>query len=88
MDSGQVVFEASSYFSLREVSTMGPFTSEDEDRLITGAFSEEHPCSNTGERGRCEETSDRDLSDGGDPDGTNGGVLVSLGDGLPSLEGE
>jgi hypothetical protein len=77
MDLGQVVFEASSYFSLREVSTMGPFTSE-----------EEHPCSNTGERGRCEETSDRDLSDGGDPDGTNGGVLVSLGDGLPSLEGE
>jgi hypothetical protein len=25
---------------------------------------------------------------GGDPDGTGGGVLVSLGDGLPSLEGE
>jgi hypothetical protein len=43
------------------------------------------PCSNTGEH---EEISNGDTSGGGDPDGTDKGVLVSVGDGLPSLEGE
>jgi hypothetical protein len=46
------------------------------------------PYSNTGEEGRREEISDGDPSGGGDSDGAGEGVLVSLGDGLPSLEGE
>jgi hypothetical protein len=46
------------------------------------------PCSNTGERGRREDTSDGDPDGGGDLDGTDGGVLVSLGVGLPFAEGE
>jgi hypothetical protein len=50
--------------------------------------SPEPPCSNTGEQGQREEIFDRDLGGGGDSDGTSGGVLVSLGDGLPSLEEE
>jgi hypothetical protein len=62
-------------------------SSEDGDRSITGAFLEGPPCSNTDEQGWCEEISDRDPGLGGDPDGADGGVLVSLGDGLPSLEG-
>jgi hypothetical protein len=45
-------------------------------------------CSNTGEQRRREEISDGDPGGGGDPDGTGGAVLVSLDDGLPSLEGE
>jgi hypothetical protein len=45
-------------------------------------------CSNTGEQGWHEEISDGDPDGGGDLDGVSGGVLVSLGDGLPSLEGE
>jgi hypothetical protein len=44
--------------------------------------------SNNGEHGRWEETFDGDPGGGGDPDGTGGGVLVSLGAGLPSIEGE
>jgi hypothetical protein len=46
------------------------------------------PCSNTDERGRCEETSNEDPGGGGDLDGTDRGVLASLGDVLHSLEGE
>jgi hypothetical protein len=46
------------------------------------------PCSNIGEQGRRDETSDGDLGGGGDPDGVDGGVLTSLGRGLPSVEGE
>jgi hypothetical protein len=46
------------------------------------------PCSNTDEQGRHEEISNGDPGGGGDLDGAGGGVLVSLGDGLPSLEGE
>jgi hypothetical protein len=65
---------------------MRSYSSKDEGRSITGAPLP--PCSNTGEQGRCEEISDGDPDDDGDPDGANGGVLVSLGDGLPSLEGE
>jgi hypothetical protein len=61
-------------------------SSEDEDSSITRMFLEP-PCSNTGEQGRREETSERDPG-GGDPDGTGGGVLASLGRGLPSTEGE
>jgi hypothetical protein len=34
------------------------------------------------------EISDGDLGGSGDPDGTGGGVLASLGEGLPSVEGE
>jgi hypothetical protein len=63
-------------------------SSEDEDKSTTGAFSEGPPCSNTGERGRQEDTSDRDPSSGGDPDGAGGGVLASLDGGLPSTKGE
>jgi hypothetical protein len=44
--------------------------------------------SNTGEQGQREETSKGDLGGGGDPYGTGGGVLVLLGGGLPSTEGE
>jgi hypothetical protein len=63
-------------------------SSVDEDRSITGAFAKGPPCLNTGEQGQREEIFDGDPSGGGDPDGAGGGVLVSLGDGLPSLEGE
>jgi hypothetical protein len=49
---------------------------------------EEPPCSNTGEQGQREEISNEDSGGGGDPDDTDGGVLVSLGEGLPSGEGE
>jgi hypothetical protein len=45
------------------------------------------PYSNTNGQGR-HEVSNGDPGDGGDPDGAKGGVLVSLGDGLPSLVGE
>jgi hypothetical protein len=44
--------------------------------------------SNTGKQWRREEISDRDPGSGGDLDGTGGGVLASLGEGLPSAEGE
>jgi hypothetical protein len=63
-------------------------SSEDEDISITRAFPEGPHCSNTGEQGRREEISDGDPGGGRDPDDTDGGVLVSLGDGIPSLEGE
>jgi hypothetical protein len=41
---------------------MGFSSSEDKDRSTTGVFSEGPPCSNTGERGRREDTSDGDLA--------------------------
>jgi hypothetical protein len=63
-------------------------SSEDEERSIIGVFPAALPCSNTSEQGRRDETSDRDHGSGGDPDGTGGGVLASLGKGLPSAEGE
>jgi hypothetical protein len=66
----------------------GPSSSKDEDRSITGAFPEGTPYSNTSEQGRREDTFDGDPGGGGDPDGTSGGVLVLLGDRLPSLVGE
>jgi hypothetical protein len=62
-------------------------SSEDKERSITGAFPEELPCSKTGEWGRREEVSDEDPSGDGDPDGANGGVLASLGEGFPFGEG-
>jgi hypothetical protein len=46
------------------------------------------PCSNTDEQERREEISNRDPCGGGDLDGTDGGVLASLGEELPSIEGE
>jgi hypothetical protein len=46
------------------------------------------PCSNTGEEGQREEISDGDPGGDGDSDDAGEGVLVSLGDELPSLEGE
>jgi hypothetical protein len=49
---------------------------------------EEPPCSNTSEWVWCEETYEGHPSGGGDPDGAGGGVLVSLGGGLLSTEGE
>jgi hypothetical protein len=45
------------------------------------------PCSNTGEQGQHDETSDGDLGGGGDPDGTGGGVSVSSGKALPPYGG-
>jgi hypothetical protein len=45
-------------------------------------------CSNTSEQGWREETFEGDPGSGGDPDDVGGGVLVSLGGGLPSTEGE
>jgi hypothetical protein len=63
-------------------------SSEDKERSIIGSFLEEPPCSNTSEQGRRDKISDRDLDGGGDPDGTDGGVLTSLGEGLLSMEGE
>jgi hypothetical protein len=72
----------------REVAVMRSSSSYDEDRSITGAFPEGLPCSNTGEQGRCEEISDEGPGGGGDPDGASGGVLASLGEGLPSIERE
>jgi hypothetical protein len=64
---------------------MRPSSSEDEERSTTGAFPEVPPCSNTDEQGRREEISDGDPGGGGDPDGVDRGVLVSLGDRFPSL---
>jgi hypothetical protein len=61
-------------------------SSEDKERSIIRAFSEEPPCSNTSEQGLCEEISDGDPGGGGDPYGVGGGVLVSLCEGLPSGE--
>jgi hypothetical protein len=63
-------------------------SSEDEERSTTGVFLEDPPCSQTGERGQCEETSNGDFSGGGELEGIGGGVLAPSGDGLPSLEGE
>jgi hypothetical protein len=70
------------------MSEMRPSSSEDENISTTRTFSEEPPCSNTSECGRCEEISDGDPGGGGDPDGTGGGVEPSLGEEEPSLEGE
>jgi hypothetical protein len=50
--------------------------------------SQSPPNWNTDEQGRREEVSDRDPGGSGDPDGTGGGVLTSLGEGLPFAEGE
>jgi hypothetical protein len=74
--------------SSREISTMRSPSSKDEERFTTGVFPEDPPCSHTSERGQREETSSRDISDGGDPEGAGGGVLAPSDDGLPSLEGE
>jgi hypothetical protein len=64
-------------------------SSEDEERSTTEAFPEAPPpYFNTGEQSRREEISDGDLGGSGDIDGADGGVLASLGDGVPSLEGE
>jgi hypothetical protein len=63
-------------------------SSKDEESSITGMFLEGPPCSNTGERGWHEVTSDGDPGGGGNPDGAGDGVLASLGDGLPLVEGE
>jgi hypothetical protein len=63
-------------------------SSEDEERSTTETCLDGPACSNTGERGWWDKTSDEDLSGGGDPDGIGGGVLTSLGIGLPSAEGE
>jgi hypothetical protein len=62
-------------------------SSKDEDRSITGAFLKP-PYLNTSEQGRREEISDGDPGGDGDPDGTDGGVFASLGERLPSIEGE
>jgi hypothetical protein len=43
---------------------------------------------NTGKQGRRKEISDGDPAGGRDPDGTGRGVLASLHEGLPSVEGE
>jgi hypothetical protein len=67
---------------------MRSLSSEDEERSTTEAFLEDPPCSNIDEWGRGEETSGGDVSDDGDPDGVNSGVLALSNDGLPSLEGE
>jgi hypothetical protein len=74
--------------SFYETSTMRSPSLEDEERSTTRAFSEDPPCSSTGERGQREEASSGDVNDGDDPDGADGGVLAPSGDGLPSLEGE
>jgi hypothetical protein len=63
-------------------------SSEDKERLIIGTFLEGPPCSNTGEQGRHDKISDGNPGGGGDPDGAGGGVLASLDEGLPSVEGE
>jgi hypothetical protein len=42
----------------------------------------------TGEQGRRKEISNGDHGGGGDPDGADGGVLASLGEGFPYEEGE
>jgi hypothetical protein len=62
------------------VSTMKFSSSEDKEISIIGAFSEEPPYSKTGEQGQREKISDGDPGGGGDPDGTDGGVLASLGE--------
>jgi hypothetical protein len=74
--------------SSHETSAIRSPSSEDEERSTTGAFSEDPPCSHTGEWGQREETSYGDVSDGGDPDGAHNGVLAPSGARLPSLEGE
>jgi hypothetical protein len=69
-------------YASREVSPMN------EEGSIIGVFPEALPCSNTGEQGQRDETSDGDSGGGGDPDDVDGGVLASSGRGLPSAEGE
>jgi hypothetical protein len=82
--SKNLLANSSSY----ETSAMISPSSEDKERSTTGVFLEDPPCSHTGERRQCEETSGRDINDSGDPEGAGGGVLAPSGDGLPSLEGE
>jgi hypothetical protein len=65
-----------------------PSSSGDEESSITRMFLEGLPYSNTGERGRHEVISDGDPGGGADLDSTGSGVLASLGEGLPSVEGE
>jgi hypothetical protein len=72
----------------RDVSAMKFSSSEDKERPIIGAFPEEPSCSKTGEQGRREEISDGDPGGGGDLDGVDRRVLVSLGEGFPSGDGE
>jgi hypothetical protein len=74
--------------SSHETSVMRSPSSEDEERSNTGTFLEDPLCSHTGERGQHEETSDGDISGGGDAEGAGGGVLAPSDNGLPSLEGE
>jgi hypothetical protein len=61
---------------------------EDEERSIIGVFPEALPCSNTGEQGWRDETSEGYPGGGGDLDGTGSGVLASSGKRFPSVEGE
>jgi hypothetical protein len=63
-------------------------SSEDEESSITRMFPKGPPCSNTGEQGRREEISYVDSGGGGDPDGADSGVLGSLDEGFPSVEGD
>jgi hypothetical protein len=74
--------------SSHETSMMRSPSLENKERSTTGAFLEDPPCFDTGERGYHEETSSRDVSNGSDLDGAGGGVLAPSSDGLPSLEGE
>jgi hypothetical protein len=60
----------------------------DEEGSITGVIPETLPCSNIGEQRQRDEISDGDPDGDKDPDGVGGGVLVSSGRGLPSVEGE
>jgi hypothetical protein len=74
--------------SSHEVSGMRFSSSEEEERFTAGIFSKGLPCSKIGEHGQSEETSDRDPSRGGDPDGTDSGVKTPLGNEEPSLKAE
>jgi hypothetical protein len=74
--------------SSHEVLGVRLSSSEDEDRSTTRTFSKGPPCSNTGEQGWREKTSDGDPGGGGDLDSANGGIELPLGEEEPSLEGE
>jgi hypothetical protein len=74
--------------SSNETSAMRSSSLEYEERFTTRAFLKDPPCSHTSERGRHEETSNGDVSSGGDPDGAGGRVLAPSADGLSSLKGE
>jgi hypothetical protein len=59
-------------------------------RIRRSFYGESHEISDgdTGEQGRHHEISDGDSGGGRDSDGVDGGVLASLGEVLPSSEGE